>query len=277
MMIFLVVLIALVIERFFDWSHLRQWGWYGKCERFAMQKIPGASPYLVLAGAIIPLMAVLAIGQYLFGNVVYGFPWLIFQLVVLLYCFGPKNLWADAFASANALKKGDAQAAADTLQSTFQISAVHHADSLQRELLSQIYVSANQRIFAVIFWYMVLGLPGAVMYRLINLSMVMPSTPEINAAARLVAQVLDWVPARILSFLFALGGNFTRVVNCWRKRVLHGLDGSDALLADCGVAAVTDDTERLPEDGSAEKNALSLLDRSFIIVLVIILIVDFII
>lgn len=277
MTIFLVVLIALVIERFFDWSHLRQWGWYGACEKFAMQKIPGASPYLVLVGAILPLMAVLAILQYLFADLLYGFPWLVFQLVILLYCLGPKNLWADAFASANSLKKGDAQSAADTLQSTFHITASHHPDGLQRELLSQIYIAANQRIFAVIFWYMVLGLPGALMYRLICVSSVMPSTPEINAAARLVTQILDWVPARILGFLFALGGNFTRVLNCWRKRVLLGLDGNDALLADCGVAAVTDDSEKIPDDGSAEKHALSLLDRTFIIVLVIILVVDFII
>lgn len=275
-MIFIVVLVALLIERFFDWSHLRNWAWYGACERRVMQKIPKAPPYLVLAAVIVPLVAVLALVEYLLSGALYGVPKLVFQLAVLLYCFGPQNLWADAFASTNAITKGDQQAAADKLQSSFHISISHHADALQRELLNQIFISANQRIFAVIFWFSVLGLPGVLLYRLVCVSASGSAAPEVGAAARVIAQLLDWVPARIFSFLFALGGNFTRVFSCWIKRVLMGLDGNDVLLSECGLAAITDDTESIPDDGSLEKSAIALLDRVFIIVLVIIVVADFI-
>lgn len=270
-MIFFVVLIALLIERFFDWSHLRKWGWYGAIERLVMKKIPKASPYIVLSLAILPLLAVLAIIEYALTGVLYGFPLLVFQLVVLLYCFGPQNLWADALASINAITKGDAQASADKLQSTFKISMPHQADGLQRELLNQIFISANTRVYAVIFWYLALGLPGALLYRLVCVSAGNAVNAEVNTAAKLFWQIMDWVPARIFSFLFALGGHFTRVFAVWIKRALGSLDSSDALLADCGVAAITGDAEQIPQDGSLEKSAVSLLDRVFIILLVLIL------
>lgn len=270
-MIFFVVLIALLIERFFDWSHLRKWGWYGAVERLVMKKIPKASPYVVLPLTILPLLAVLAIIEYALTGLLYGFPLLVFQLLVLLYCLGPQNLWADALASINAITKGDAQAAADKLQSTFKISMPHQADGLQRELLNQIFISANSRVYAVVFWYLVLGLPGALLYRLVCVSAGSAASAEVGMLAKLLVQIMDWVPARIFSFLFALGGNFTRVFAIWLKRAPGSLDSSDALLSDCGVAAITGDAEHIPQDGSLEKSAISLLDRAFIILLVLVL------
>lgn len=266
-MTFIVVLIALLVERFFDWSHLRQWSWYAKCENFAMQKIKGASPYLVLAAAILPLMIALAMVDLVLGSVLYGLLSLILQLFVLLYCFGPRNLWADAFAALNAITKGDAQAAADKLKSTFHIEANQPADALHRDVVNHVFVSANRRIFAVLFWYGVLGLAGALMYRLIRMSQKSPASEEMQKAAGLIQTILDWVPARIMTFLFALGGNFTRVLSCWKKHVVQGLDSSDLMISDCGFAGITIASEKLPQDGSLEKSALALLDRTFLLTL----------
>lgn len=275
-MTFIVVLVALLIERFFDWSHLRQWGWYGACERMVMDKIPGASPYLVLLGSIVPLLVGLAILKFFFSGLMYGFPWLVFQLFVLLYCFGPQNLWADAFSSIAAVTGSDAGLATDKLKSAFQIGSTNSPEALHRELLNHIFIASNQRIFAVIFWYGVLGLPGALLYRLMAVSAENTAGPEINNAARVMVMVMDWVPARILSFIFALAGNFTRVLNVWRKRAMLGLDGNDLLLTECGLAAITDDSEKITQDGSLEKSAVSLLDRVFIILLVVVIALVFV-
>lgn len=266
-MTFIVVLVALLVERFFDWGHLRQWGWYAKCENIAIQKMKGASPYLVLAAAILPLMAALAIINLALCNVLYGLLALILQLFVLLYCFGPQNLWADAFAALNAVIKGDAQTAADKLKSTFHIEANQSADALHHDVVNHIFVSANRRIFAVLFWYGVLGLSGALMYRLVCVSAKNSVSKEMEMAAGQIQAILDWVPARIITFLFALGGNFTRVLSCWNKHVTQGLDSSDLMVADCGFAGITAETEKLPQDGSLEKRALALLDRTFLITL----------
>lgn len=268
-MTFIVVLVALLIERYFDWSHLRKWGWYGACERLVMEKTHNAAALVVLAGSILPLLALVILARFLLADTLYGFPWLIIQLFVVLYCFGPQNLWADAFAARNAFGKGDASAVSDSLKTGFHITETQNPEALHRELVSQIFIAANQRIFAVVFWFMALGLPGAVLYRLVNISAQNDAGSEINSAARTFEMGLDWIPVRLFTILFALGGNFTRVLSVWRKRAMLGPEGNDLLMSECGLAAITDDSEKISMDGSLEKSAMYLLDRVFIILLVL--------
>lgn len=105
-MMFIVTLVALLIERFFDWSHLRRWNWYLALQQVMYQRLPGKSAIVVLAATIIPLLLVVAIISFLLHGFLYGFGNLIFQVFILLYCFGPQNLWADVFAAINALLHG---------------------------------------------------------------------------------------------------------------------------------------------------------------------------
>lgn len=273
-MTFIVLLIALLVERFFDWSHLRHWFWYPSFERLIMKRLPNVPSYGILAAAIIPLILILMLFTHLLNGALYGFPMLVFQVFVLLYCFGPQNLWADAFASINALVQSDAQIASDKLKATFGISPSGDKQTLHRQLIDQIFIQSNRRVFAVVFWYSLLGLGGALLYRLVSLSatpqnMAEDNLPELRQSGCIVESVLDWIPARLFTFLFALGGHFSKVLMCWPKKAVLGLSGNESLLGECGAAALGDDQGLLPDDGSMERNALSLLDRVFIIVLVL--------
>lgn len=274
MISFIVILVALLVERFFDWSHLRNWKWYGACELAVLKKFPGGSPLFILAGAILPLVATMWLLQYFFSDIGFGLIWPLVQLAVLLYCFGPKNLWADAFASISSLANGNAESAAETLKTAFNLNSTEQPDALQQALISQIVIAANQRIFAVIFWFGLLGLPGALLYRLVSVSAEATEGSVIGAAARTCQEVLDWIPVRLLTFLFALGGNFTRVLACWRQRVMLGLEGNELLMTECGLAAITNDGEKMSGNGVMERNAVSLLDRVFVLVLVAALILS---
>jgi len=55
-MSFAALFIALLIERFFDCSHLRNWAWYAKYQRMVAQKLSGQSPYVVLAALAVPFL-----------------------------------------------------------------------------------------------------------------------------------------------------------------------------------------------------------------------------
>lgn len=274
-MTFIVTLIALLIERFFDWSHLRQWEWLHTYTLVLRRKCTSFSPFGVLVlVVVIPVLIVLLI-QYLIYGLLYGFINLIFQLLVLLYCLGPQNLWADEFACIDALTHGDEHVAADKLKTSFGITDVSYRQSLHRHLLYTVFVEGNSRVFAVIFWYVVLGPAGAVLYRITNLSSAEPesadNSPEFAQAARLMGNILDWLPVRVLGFLFALSGHFVHVFDCWRKKVFLGPSTNESLLVECGDAALgIDPQDNIPEDGCAEKSAIGLLDRSLIILLVII-------
>lgn len=270
-MTFIVVLIGLLIERFFDWSHLRHWTWFSAYQRMIGQKLANKSAYLALAVSIIPLLlAVLAI-EYFLQSWLYGFPNVIFKLLLLIYCLGPQNLWADSFACINALVQGDTQYAAEKLKSAFDITDTKYAQALHKHLLSRIFIEANRRVFAVIFWFTLLGPIGALLYRAICVSAQdsQKGMQSVTQDARKIESILDWPAVRLFTFIFALGGHFSHVLACWRRKVSSGLEGNEALLTECGIAALGyDDQDKIPEDGSVENNAISLLDRSFAIAIV---------
>lgn len=277
-MTFIVTLIALVIERFFDWSHLRKWQWYSNYQRAIIKRFPGKPPYFALAVTIVPLLLAVLIVQLSLKHVLFGMAEFLFQLFLFLYCLGPQNLWADTFACINALVKGDLPLASEKMKASFGVTDNGTKEEMHSKLLNNIFIAANRRIFAIVFWFLILGPVGAVLYRTITLSSAdfpkQETAPELLPVARSVESVLDWIPVRILTFVFALGGHFVQVFSCIRKKPMMNLEMNDVLLTECGTAALgSGDIVQKAEDGSVERNAIGLLDRSFVIALVIVAII----
>jgi len=267
-MTFIVSLVSLLIERFFDWSHLRRWGWFQNYSRKIMSYAPAATSYLALAIVVVPLLLAILIVQFILQGWLYGLLSLIFQVFVVLFCFGSQNLWADSFGAITGLTQGSS----DKLKTAFGITKEGDVNASHRLLLDNIFVQANNRVFAVVFWYVVLGPVGAVLYRTVALS---ANDSALTQSARTVEQILNWLPARILTFLFALGGSFSHVLTIWRKHPNFTLEGTEAFLVECGMAAIAkEDQTTFPIDGSVERSAVGMLDRAFVISLVLILIVS---
>lgn len=273
-MVFIVTFIALLIERFFDWGHLRNWFWFGKAQSEFIKYGKSLSPYLLLFLSIVPFLLVVLLIQMLVNNWLYGFVELVFQLLVLLYCLGPQNLWADTFACINSLTNNDVSPTFDKLKTRFELVETSYTKSLHWYFLNYIFIEANSRIFAVIFWFVLLGPVGAVLYRCITLSSPYGFKQENEAFAQATLRaeaVLNWLPIKIFTFIFAIVGHFMQVLTCWRKNLSFSLNNNEKLLTECGISALGfEDQTHIPEDGSAEKNAISLLDRALIVTLIII-------
>ena len=274
-MTFIVALMALLVERFFDWGHLRRWDWYVGYRLWVEQKLKNQPPAWVLTIAVLPFLIAVLLIQYVFIGKLYGFLSLLFHFLVLLYCMGPQNLWADTFACINALAQGDAGQVAEKLKTMFGITEMIQSQTFHQQFLRKIFIAANVRVFAVVFWYAILGPAGALFYRLMVLASPLQAKEEeevmplVVKDAYHVETVLDWLPVRVFTFIFALGGHFVKTLAAWRKDVLQGLGSNEAMLADCGLAALgIDEAGSLAEDGSVERNAISLLDRVFVILLV---------
>lgn len=274
MMTFIVVLVALSIERFFDWSHIRHWSWYKKLTAKLLTRFQGHSPYVQLALCVIPIMLMVLLIQLVLQGWLYGFASLVFDIVILIYCLGPQNLWADSFACTNSIEQHDQQNVSAKLKHAFNING--GTRNLHHDLLQQIFISANCRVFAVVFWYLILGPVGAVMYRLLSFCARNKKLSVANRAAFLKS-LLDWLPIRIVTFLFALGGHFSQVFSAWCKHAWHGVGENDLLLVECGTAALGYGDREIAEDGTAERNAISLLDRVLVIAVVVIVIVDLVV
>ena len=291
-MIFIVVLIALLAERFYDWSHLRNFSWYAVYQQKMARLTNGKSPFLALIATILPILIVLKLVDQILGSFFYGFFGFVFELIVLLYCLGPKNFWADFFAKENISSK-NAQTSSENLQASSDIPTINASvaalnltphSSLR---LDALFIAAHARIFAVIFWYVCLGPVGAILYRLINLTSLQVYSAEteaketvphpslsISVTASKIQEILDFIPARIFTFLFALGGNFFKVFRQWTKMVMLGSSFNNVMLTECGMAAL--DLHAKPSieaEKEVRENAIQLLNCVFVITLVMIVVI----
>jgi AmpE protein len=266
-MTFIVVLISLLIERFFDWSHVRQWRWFTRYQTWVSTRLKSWSAIVALLACVLPLVIVAGLIDSFLSGWFLGLLKLVFSIVILMYCFGPKNIWAEAYASLNLLSGDDPQAIVAHVQAKLGVTLPPDSQQFHRALISLFFTETNRRIFAVMFWFILLGPLGAVLYRTVDLCEKGLTT--MRPAMRLQS-LLDWLPVRLFAILCALGGHFTEVLPYWKRYALASPRTNDACLTECGIAAVDVlDLQRMPEDGSAEKETLLLLDRVFIIALVI--------
>ena len=269
-MTFIATLIALVIERFFHWGHLRHWHWFDAYQRWLSHSLLSRLPsYLLLITGLIPIALIIGLINYFLGNLLYGSLKLIFGAGILLYCMGPANIWVQAFHCIANLHKEDPKAALEAVQAEFGVVAVENSQFFHQAFTRAIFLAAYQRIFAVIFWFVILGPIGAILYRSIAL-MTTESPLGLTTNAREIQRLLDWIPIRLLTFIFALSGHFTQVFAYWKQFILKNPKTNETMLTECGIAALdVMKGSNIPEDGAAETDTIVLLDRVFVMSLVI--------
>lgn len=170
-----------------------------------------------LAIALLPVLLVVALLQWLLHDALFGLPSLLFGVLVLFHAWGPRDLDRDADAVL-AATTGDARLAA----------AAHLWPPLRRDaaslrpgaLVDAVFDAALRRWFGVLFWFLLLGPVGALLYRLVAIvaedAIAMELPPALVEGARRVLALLDWPAAQLLSAALALVGNFDLVIGAWK-------------------------------------------------------------
>ena len=100
---------------------------------------------------------------------------------------------------------------------------------------------AHQGLFAPIFWFVILGPAGALLYRLTHLAAQAWQGTEdtlFNHFARKAFEYLDWLPARITAGSFAVVGDFEDAVYCWRTQASTGPDQLLGIVLASGAGAL---------------------------------------
>jgi AmpE protein len=215
------------LSRLRDFSWLRVWlsRWSGEGTQAS------ARPVLLLPALVFALCALI---QAALDHVLFGLPLFAFAVIVLFFCWGPRELDSDIDA---VLKAPDRDQRLATAQALRPDPADQPLPLEANALVEATFYSALSRWFGVLFWFVVLGPAGALGYRMIQLLARNPAfaagldTRQHDLLER-TARILDWVPAHLMAFTLALVSDFDAVVRTWRE--YHAAHGQGYFSLDLG-------------------------------------------
>jgi len=146
------------------------------------------------------------------------------DVLVLYFALGRHSLGEHARPVAAALRDGDlprARAAVGRMVSrdTDALDATHVAAAGTESVLE----NGHDAVFGALFWFIVFGAPGALLFRLANTLDAMWGYRTVRyerfgwAAAR-ADDVLGYVPARLTALSYAAVGDAATALRCWRTQ-----------------------------------------------------------
>jgi adenosylcobinamide-phosphate synthase len=201
----------------------------------------GREQHGLLAWALGALLPALAVGLVAAasGQLWQPLAWL-FNVVVLYLCLGFRQASFQAASVARALEAGDLDGARSILAEWRPGLLVGFDEgSVARQAVEAVFLQSLIRMFGVLFWFLLLGPTGAVLYLLTRLSRDRwHAEPAFGIFSARIARWLDWLPTRGVAFSFAIIGNFQDALECWRTQAAHWGDQSEGILLAAGAGAL---------------------------------------
>ena len=194
-------------------ASFRQYGWYMAWLHW-LGEVAGKAwqGRFAIALALAPVLLVVALLQWLLDGPVYGLVGLLFDIAVLVYAWGPRDLDVDVEAVIDAHDTPTRHAAIARLGLAGESAALDGP-----ALVEAVFTNALRRWFGVLFWFLLLGPVGAILYRLAVQHSVAPDLPGQNrAGAQALRTALEWPVAQLMTLAMALVGNFDTVFTAWR-------------------------------------------------------------
>jgi len=198
------------------WHPLSGFGWIArKIERvlFAPSRLRGLLAWFVMVAPATALSFWIA-----------HFPGaisVIFSVWALYFALGHRSLHDHVRPVTMALRTGD-EANARTA-----VSRIVSRDAETLDIVSSacetILENGNDAVFGALFWFVCLGAPGAIAYRLANTLDAMWGYKterylQFGWASARIDDAINWIPARLTAITYALLGQTTLALRCWRQQ-----------------------------------------------------------
>ncbi|MEN8168268.1 MAG: regulatory signaling modulator protein AmpE [Pseudomonadota bacterium] len=282
-----IILICLLAERFLlEHQDLRQFNWFSDYSNwFERQELPnwmqqGFGGIIIL---LLPPLLAATLLQQLLNVSLFGIPGTIFAALVLLYSFGPQDLDRQISRFIEAREQGDEEQATSIAKELLHDEPPPHDPSYSQAVAEGVLEQANSRIFAVIFWFLLLGPSGALLYRLATL---LPKLQTANRqldlfhSSKQLLAILDWIPARLTAFAYAVAGSFEDALYGWRSYHEGRMDefesNASGILICTGTGALrlstlldADNAEQSSRHHYLAETAMGLVWRSLVVWLVL--------
>ncbi|MGI9239129.1 MAG: regulatory signaling modulator protein AmpE [Woeseiaceae bacterium] len=264
----IALLIGLVVERLatqlFHWRRMR---WLDRIIDFGFRQAEGIANWPALIPVVLlAVTLVLPVFLVIFGlgGTLAGFSYLILAIVVLFFSLGPRDIGEEVDEYCKALESEDEEAIQIAAKAIVEGDVPTEARERIQRVEESVCVQANNRLFAVVFWFVLLGPLAAWAYRVTDLirrravfsaaratdtdedtdteSKGSGNVEAVRDAAVMLHGWLAWIPARLTAVGYAAAGHFDEAIAAMRapteQRDASTSEQSEHLLARVGTAAL---------------------------------------
>lgn len=238
-MIFLSILLVLALVQWWgSGAPLQKDGaFYRYLDWLDRQRISRRPKAHLLMAVVLPTLVLWALNAWVILQVssILGF---LIAVPVLLYSLGRGDFSSQVSAYLSACERGDSVSAAQHLtelqETTPEDGDPEDWPELHRQALKAVAYRGFERMFAVIFWFVILGPAGALLYRL---SALYCQANPSRAGLRWL-WLLEWPAVRLMGLTWAMAGDFERCFFRCQRDLLDRRSTSSALLYDQMLGAL---------------------------------------
>lgn len=145
--------------------------------------------------------------------------------ILALYCaLGLRSLGEHVRPVAEALRGGDLDEARRRVGYLVSRETGELDDTaVARAATESVLENGSDAVFAALFWFVVAGAPGVVLYRLSNTLDAMwgyrnERFERFGWAAARIDDLLNYIPARLVALTYAVLGRTRLALSCWRRQ-----------------------------------------------------------
>ncbi len=233
---FIALLLGLGIERLLtDLFHLREFRWLDPWIDRLSSRLENAQLATSIMGiglfAVIAILPVVIVTGLLSGEFMRA-PHFLLAVAVLLFSLGPRDLLTEINEYYDAVNEGREEDIQRIVRELREGDAPQDNDEQVAAVRRAVFIQANNRIFGVVFWFILFGPTGAWLFRVVDLlrrrlayeysrdePVAAPS--EFVRAVRIVHGVLAWPSAHLLILGYSLAGSYDGGLTAWRVYAKH--------------------------------------------------------
>jgi len=252
------ILIAFTLCHFVsELRHLRRFEWITSFTKHCNEKLvglpgwSGPTGFLFLLG--VPLLAVYLINSLFYSALGQTGEFLV-AIAILIYTFGPRDLDIDVRKVIHADDEKEQQSALATLLGE---PIPEDKEACQALAINSVFSKALKRWFGIIFWFAVLGIYGALLYRLavwLTDEDFGLFDEQQNLFTRL-CEIMEWPVAQLMTLSLAIATDFDSVYRAWKKyheeRGQGLFEGNNEFMLTCARTIVK--TGHAENDGYADQ------------------------
>jgi AmpE protein len=201
------------LGRFRNDRWLRAWTGLARDTFGSLPGWDGVTGFLLILA--LPLIALLLANQLATG-LLGGTGAFLLALAVLIYTFGPRDLDTDIAAI---IDEQDEEKRTAALAELLGGPVPDDPVTCRERTVEAVFRQALRRWFGVIFWFAVLGIVGAFLYRMVDWLVDGDDAldPEQLALMQRLQQIMDWPAAQLMTLALAIATDFDSVFRAWKR------------------------------------------------------------